>query len=40
MWASALSLFVQCSPIYKAWDLTAPGTCWDANIQVDIGLSA
>ncbi len=40
MWLSALSLFVQCSPVDKAWDLTAPGTCWPSFIQVDIGIAA
>ncbi|CAK7230268.1 hypothetical protein SBRCBS47491_007529 [Sporothrix bragantina] len=40
MWFSALSLFIQCNPIYKAWDLNAKGTCWDPKIQVNIGISA
>ncbi len=35
---TALSLIVQCSPINKAWDLAAPGTCWPSYLQVDIGI--
>ena len=40
LWLAALSLFVQCSPIDKAWDLNISGTCWSGNIQVDIGIAA
>ncbi len=40
MWFSALSLFIQCNPIYKAWELDAPGTCWEPAIQVKIGIAA
>lgn len=40
MWFSALSLFIQCNPIQKAWDLNAAGTCWNPKIQVNIGISA
>ncbi|KAL1890726.1 hypothetical protein Sste5346_008051 [Sporothrix stenoceras] len=40
MWFSALSLFIQCSPIQKAWDLNSTGTCWNPMVQVNIGISA
>ncbi|OAA59763.1 hypothetical protein SPI_05961 [Niveomyces insectorum RCEF 264] len=40
MWFSALSLFIQCNPVYKAWDLSAAGSCWNPQIQVNIGISA
>jgi len=40
LWLSALSLLVQCTPIDKAWDLNAPGSCWPSFITVDIGIGA
>ncbi len=40
LWLSALSLFVQCAPVSKAWDLTAAGSCWPSFISVDIGIAA
>lgn len=40
MWVSALSLFLQCSPIEKAWDLNVNGACWSPMVQVNIGISA
>ncbi|KAK3684140.1 hypothetical protein B0T22DRAFT_354499, partial [Podospora appendiculata] len=39
-WVCGLSLFFQCSPVYKAWDLDAPGTCWDSRVQVNISIGA
>ncbi|KAK3314369.1 hypothetical protein B0H66DRAFT_504351, partial [Apodospora peruviana] len=40
MWVCGLSLFFQCWPVRKAWDLDAPGTCWDSRVQVNIGIGA
>ncbi|ERS95314.1 uncharacterized protein SPSK_01850 [Sporothrix schenckii 1099-18] len=40
MWFAGLSLFIQCSPIQKAWDLHAAGTCWKPMVQVNIGMAA
>lgn len=40
MWICGFSLFFQCAPVYKAWDLNAPGTCMDSRIQVNISLAA
>ncbi|KAK3321283.1 hypothetical protein B0T19DRAFT_478417 [Cercophora scortea] len=40
LWVCGLSLFFQCSPVHKAWDLNAPGTCWDSRVQVNIGIGA
>jgi len=40
LWICGFSLFFQCSPARKAWDLNAPGTCWDSRVQVNIGIAA
>lgn len=40
MWTCGFSLFFQCWPVSKAWDLNAPGTCWDSQIQVNISIGA
>ncbi|KAK1750344.1 hypothetical protein QBC47DRAFT_455275 [Echria macrotheca] len=40
MWTCAFSLFFQCNPVHKAWDLGAPGTCWPSQIQVNISIGA
>jgi len=40
MWTCGFSLFFQCWPVSKAWDLNAPGTCWDSQVQVNISIGA
>jgi rhodopsin domain-containing protein len=37
---TALTLLIQCTPIHRAWDLAAEGTCWPSNIQITIGIAA
>ncbi|KAK3373011.1 hypothetical protein B0T24DRAFT_527533 [Lasiosphaeria ovina] len=40
MWTCGFSLFFQCTPVQKAWNLDAPGSCWDSRVQVNIGIGA
>ncbi|KAH8650882.1 hypothetical protein BGZ60DRAFT_436753 [Tricladium varicosporioides] len=40
MWFCGLFQFIQCSPVEKLWDLTAPGTCWDPHIQINYAIFA
>ena len=35
--ASAIILFLQCSPHQKLWNPSIPGTCWEPGVQVAIG---
>ncbi|KAH8648679.1 hypothetical protein BX600DRAFT_442966 [Xylariales sp. PMI_506] len=32
MLLSGLLTWIQCTPVNKIWDRTAPGTCWDADV--------
>jgi hypothetical protein len=36
----ALFLFVQCSPVRKAWLLQTPGICWDSRITISYSIFA
>jgi hypothetical protein len=40
MWLCAIFLFVQCSPVEKAWLLSVPGTCWDSRITIGYSIFA
>lgn len=40
LWICGFSLFFQCSPIRKAWDVKITGTCWTANVQGNVGAVA
>ncbi|GAB1311023.1 Rhodopsin domain-containing protein [Madurella fahalii] len=34
MGLSALLTWVKCNPVCKTWDLSTPGTCWDADVMM------
>ena len=36
--ASFTTILSQCTPVDKLWNPSIPGKCWDANIQLDIGI--
>lgn len=40
MGLTALFLFVQCTPVYKAWMITAVGTCWDSRVTISYAIFA
>jgi hypothetical protein len=33
-YSTAVITLVQCNPIYKLWDMTLPGKCWDNRIVI------
>jgi len=40
MWLCAAFLFLQCSPVEKAWLLETPGTCWNNRITIGYSIFA
>ncbi|KAK0649946.1 hypothetical protein B0T16DRAFT_138491 [Cercophora newfieldiana] len=40
LWICGFSLFFECSPIRKAWDISATGTCWGLQTQVNVEVAA
>jgi hypothetical protein len=38
MGLSALFPWVSCTPIHKAWDMYAVGTCWDPKVMVHYNI--
>lgn len=36
--AAALVLWIQCTPIRKAWDPLVAGTCWNVDVSVVVGI--
>ena len=36
----ALFLFVQCTPVQKAWLINTPGQCWDSKITISFSIFA
>lgn len=40
LWVCGFSLFFMCTPVRKAWDLGEEGVCWDARVQVFVGIGA
>ena len=34
----AILILVQCNPVNKQWDFSAPGVCWDPSILADYGI--
>ncbi|KAH8904827.1 hypothetical protein BR93DRAFT_916595 [Coniochaeta sp. PMI_546] len=40
MGLTALFLFVQCTPVYKAWIISASGTCWDSRVTISYSIFA
>jgi hypothetical protein len=35
---ASILILVQCNPVYKQWDFTAPGECWDPSIPANYGI--
>jgi hypothetical protein len=38
MGLSALFPWVNCTPLHKAWDMFAEGTCWDPKVMVHYNI--
>jgi hypothetical protein len=38
MGLSALFPWVNCTPVYKAWDMFAVGSCWDPSVTVHYNI--
>lgn len=36
----ALFLFIQCTPVQKAWLIETPGTCWDSHVTITFSIFA
>ena len=34
----AILILVQCNPVRKQWDRTAPGYCWDPSVIANYGI--
>ena len=34
----AILILVQCNPVRKQWDRTAPGSCWDPSVIANYGI--
>lgn len=35
--AFSMTTNLQCRPLEKLWNINAEGTCWDPNVQLNIG---
>jgi hypothetical protein len=38
MLPSALSTWIECTPMEKAWNTAIEGTCWDPSVTVNYGI--